>query len=344
MATTAGHMFRAGPRRALPRSCRPAQDETTGSYLLRLAAVNRITGADLISYLTASQSAPVADVSLASLAIVSGHPPLSLAYALPELRAQHPGHQVMALHGRTLPCAPNTVRPACRRCAAARDGAERIDIWYRHEQNICRAHRLWTGPGADRPRDQPDLTAAPDITHAQTRHLRLIWRYGRQAVHAAYDTARIAWHTATYRGRGMPSIILRDLPLPASFGHQNWPDHTADPVHAAASYPEIVTLTSLLIKLRWQPALASSTRYDQFLTEFRHQLAVAFPALDHDVRQRIVGLILTAVTVPGSGPMPETADDTPSCDSGPCSMRQNQENPSSEPDSVRQHRTASHLT
>lgn len=114
----------------------------------------------------------------------------------------------------------------------------------------------------------------------------------------------------------MPGIVIRDLPLPASFGHQDWPGRTTEPVYAAASYPEIVTLTSLLVNLRWQSALNSVTRYDQFLAGFRHQLAFAFPVLDRDVRQRIAGLILTAVTVPGSGPMPETAGESPSRDFG----------------------------
>lgn len=307
-ATADGHLFRTGPRRPLPRSCRPAQDETTGSYLQRLAAANQITGADLISYLTASTSVSAAKVSLTALAVVSGHPPLALAYALPELRGQHPGHQAMALHGRTLPHAPNTVRPLCRRCAVVRGSAERIDIWYRHEQNTCRAHQLWTGPGADHPRDQPDLATAPAITHAHARHLRLIWRHGRQIVHAAHTSARIAWNTATYRERGMPHIIMRDLPVPVSFGHQDWPCHPADPVHAAASYPEVVTLTGLLITMRWQSALTSVTRHSQFLAESRHQLLLAFPALDQEARQRLAMSVLNALTTsPRPEPIPETA-------------------------------------
>jgi hypothetical protein len=307
-ATPPGHVFRAGPRRALPRSCRPAQDETTGSYLLRLAAVNRIPGADLISYLTASTSLSTAQVSLTALAVASGHPPLTLAYALPELRAQHPDYQAMTLHGRTLPSAPNIVRPACRRCAAARHGTGRIDIWYRHEQNICLTHQLWTGPGANQPHDQPDLAAAPDITRAQAHHLHLIRRHGRHIVHTAYDTARIAWRNAARGRRGMPDILLRDLPLPAGFGHQDWPARPADPVHAAVSYPETVTLTGLLLTLRWQSALVSAARYSQFLAETRRQLTLAFPVLDHAARNRLINPILTAITIPAAEPMPETGD------------------------------------
>ncbi|MEV8517500.1 TniQ family protein [Dactylosporangium sp. NPDC051484] len=177
------HMFRAGPRRALPRTCRPAQDETTGSYLLRLVTANRITGADLVDYLTAGTSQSIAKVSLGALASASGQPSIVLAYALPELRSQYPEPHGMALRGRTLPGKPNTVRPACRRCTSIRTSAERIDMWYRHDHNICLRHHLWIGPGAEHPRDQADLAWHPEIEHAQVRHRRLIRAHGHGIVH-----------------------------------------------------------------------------------------------------------------------------------------------------------------
>jgi hypothetical protein len=274
--TAISHLFRAGPRRALPRTCRPAQDETTGSYLLRLGIANRITGADLVDYLTAGTSQSIDKVSLVALATASGQPPLALAYALPELRPQHPDHPTMALRGRTLPTKPNTVRPACRRCAAVRT-PERIDVWYRHEHNICLRHRLWIGPGVDNPRDQVDLAAHPDITRAQVRHLRLTRRHERGVVHTAYRTAHLIWETLTYRGWGLPHAIARDIPLPAGFGHQNWPTDARDPVHAAADYPEIITLTQLLVSPHWRTfAMSTSTTdHDRFRTELRRRLPPA---------------------------------------------------------------------
>jgi hypothetical protein len=63
-----------------------------------------------------------------------------------------------------------------------------------------------------------------------------------------------------------------------------------------------VTLTGLLITLRWQSALASFARYHQFLTESGRHLLLAYPALDRDIRDRIAGLIRNAITVPGSRP------------------------------------------
>jgi len=275
--TAIDHLFRAGPKRPLPRTCRPAQDETTGSYLLRLATINRITGADLVDYLTTGTSQSIDKVSLAALATASGQPPLALAYALPQLRLQHPGQHTMALRGRTLAARPNTVRPACRRCAATHTRAERIDVWYRHEHNICLHHRLWTGPGADDPRDQVDLAAHPGIMHAQVRHLRLIRRHGHGIVHTAYHTARLIWGILTYRGRGLPHAVVRDMHLPPGFGHQDWPARDKDPVHVAATYPEVITLTQLLVSPHWRPfAMSASTAdRDRFRIELQRHLPPA---------------------------------------------------------------------
>lgn len=267
------HLFRAGPRRALPRTCRPAPDETTGSYLLRLAAANRVTGPDLIGYLTAGTSQSIAKISLTALVTASGQPPLILAYALPELRPQYPDVERMALRGRTLPARPNMVRPACRRCAAART-AERIDMWCRHEHNVCLRHLLWIGRGAGDPRDQVDLAAHSDIVHAQVRHRRLIREHGYGIVHTAYHTAREIWETLIYRGWGVPCALARDMRLPAWFGHQDWAGDPRDPVHQAATYPEVITLTGLLASPHWRPFAmsASAADHDRFRAEFQRRL------------------------------------------------------------------------
>jgi hypothetical protein len=200
-----------------------------------------------------------------------------LAYALPELRPQYSEQHSLALRGRTLPTKPNTIRPACRRCAATRTAADRIDMWYRHEHNLCLRHRLWVGPGADQPRDQVDLTAHPDIVHAQVRHLRLIRRHGHGIVRTAYRTARLIWETLTYRGWGLPLAIARDVPLSAKFGHESWPADSRDPVHVAATYPEVITLTQLLVSEQWRPFAmsASVADHDRFRVEFQRRLSPA---------------------------------------------------------------------
>jgi hypothetical protein len=306
-AATPDHLFRVGLRRALPRTCRPAPDETTGSYLVRLATVNRITGADLVDYLTAGASRSIADISLAALATASGQPPLALAYALPELRSQHPHQHRMALRGRTLPTQPNTVRPCCRRCAATRTSAERVDMWCRHEHNVCLRHRLWTGPGADHPLDQVDLAAHPDIAHAQARHHRLIRRHGHGITHTAYRAASLIWADLTYRGRGLPHAVARDIPLPRRFGHQDWPADARDPVHRASTYPEVITLTELLASPRWRPLAMSASTADR--ERFRSELQHRLPPVCHtlaDPGLHLLALARHALVIQCHDPAPET--------------------------------------
>jgi hypothetical protein len=310
-------LFRPGPRRALPRTCRPAQDETTGSYLLRLAAANRITGADLVDYLTAATSQSIANVSLTAVSTASGQPPGALAYALPELRTQHTDLPRTTLRGRTLPAKPNTVRPACRRCTATRTIAERIDIWRRHEHNICQRHRLWIGPGADHPRDQVDLAAHPDMVRVQQRHRRLIRRHGHAIVHTAYRTAGQIWEILTHRGWGVPYALARDIHLPYGFGHQNWPVDPRDPVHRAAVYPEVVTLTELVVCPHWRPFAmsASAADRDRFRAEFQRRL----PPDYHDLTNTDLQLFAIVRHAPVSqwhSPAPETFASTPAQSGG----------------------------
>jgi hypothetical protein len=310
--TTLDHLFRVGPRRALPRTCRPAQDETTGSYLLRLATANRITGAELVDYLTTGRSQSIAKVSLTALATASGHPPLVLAYALPELRSQYPEQHRMVLRGRTLAGKPNTVRPACRRCTATRTSAERIDMWHRHEHNICLRHHLWIGPGVEHPRDQVDLGPHLDIVHVQIRHHRLIRDHGHGIVHTAYRAAREVWETLTYRGWGLPYVLARDIPLPRWFRHQDWPADARDPVHRAATYPEVITLTELLTSPDWRPFAmsASAADRDRLRAEFQRRLPPAYHYLANADLQ-LFAIVRHSSVAKWHDPAPETYPSTP---------------------------------
>jgi hypothetical protein len=234
-----------------------------------------------VDYLTAGTSQSIAKVGLGALSTASGQPTLALSYALPELRHQYADQHRMALRGRTLPAKPNTVRPACRRCTATHAAAERIDRWYRHEHNICERHLLWIGPGADHPGDQVDLAAHPDIIRVQVRHRRLIREHGHGIVHTAHRTARLIWEVLTRRGWGLPYAIARDMPLPGWFGHTDWPADPRDPVHRAATYPEIITLTEMLVCPQWRPCAmsASAADHDRFRAELKRRLPPAYHGL-----------------------------------------------------------------
>jgi hypothetical protein len=62
--------------------------------------------------------------------------------------------------------------------------------------------------------------------------------------------------------------------LPAWFGHQDWPGDPRDPVHRAATYPEVITLTGMLASPRWRPFAmsASAAGHERFRAEFQHRL------------------------------------------------------------------------
>ena len=62
--------------------------------------------------------------------------------------------------------------------------------------------------------------------------------------------------------------------LPAWFGHRDWASDPRDPVHHAAAYPEVITLTGLLASPHWRPFAmsASAADHDQFRDEFQRRL------------------------------------------------------------------------
>src|SRR5215211_2411914 len=136
-------------------------------------------------------------------------------------------------------------------------------MWYRHEHNVCSRHQVWIGSGADHPRDQVDLATQSDIVRAQVRHHRLTREHGHGIVLIAYRAAREVWETLIYRGWGLPYALARDIPLPRRFGHRNWPADARDPVHRAATYPEVITLTELLTAPDWLPFAMSASAADR---------------------------------------------------------------------------------
>lgn len=119
--------------------------------------------------------------------------------------------------------------------------------------------------------------------------MRLIRRHGHGIVHTAYRTAHLIWEILTYRGWGLPHAIARDIPLPTGFGYENWPADARDPVHVAANYPEVITLTQLLVSSQWRPFAmsVSAADHDRFRAEFQRRLPLAHRDLAKaDLRRR----------------------------------------------------------
>jgi hypothetical protein len=77
---------------------------------------------------------------------------------------------------------------------------------------------------------------------------------------------------------GLPYALARDVVLPRRFGHQDWPADARDPVHRAATHPEVITLTELLTSPDWRPFAmsASIADRDRFRAEFQRRLPPSY--------------------------------------------------------------------
>jgi hypothetical protein len=66
----------------------------------------------------------------------------------------------------------------------------------------------------------------------------------------------------------------RGMRLPSWFGHRDWAGDPRDPVHQAATYPEVITLAGLLVSPHWRPFAmsASAADHDRFRAEFQRRL------------------------------------------------------------------------
>lgn len=268
--------------RPLPRQVKPLRDEVMSSYISRLAAANHLPFSVVLNLLW--QHLPgTADDPLARVrwfAAITALNPAALLMALPELRTGRPGP------GRPLPTAgrpvPHLARraPPCRYCAAAHgaslDPDTSAQIWASAENNVCRTHQIWTGPGASAYDRQPSLRSCPDITAAQTRHDRLVRRHGRREAFKAFLDAREIWTTLEWL-HGYTTE--RDQRLRQHTGTDPGDLDYDDPLHHAAIYPETVALTAILASPHWRKiALARASRdREPFHAEFTRRVTPCNP-------------------------------------------------------------------
>jgi hypothetical protein len=224
----------------LPRRVRPIFNETIDSYLLRIANANHLHPLDVRSMITGrsrheSKPSPIPAHRLAQL---TGITERTLSLALPELAAAT--DQPLPLGGRPSPEAAVT-RPACLRCIGGRPAApwDAPQVWSLHEDAICCiSHRCLYG--------QPSrsLTLVPEVFLANRRHKRLIRRYGRESVRAAFnDASRFT--------RQFPAAVLAfEARMDALYG-PDWQFRQDDPRHVVATYPETVELTRMFASPYW---------------------------------------------------------------------------------------------
>jgi hypothetical protein len=246
------------------------QDETLTSYIERLAAANHSQVVSLVDYLNPGASQPDGPLHwairsnkvaprapLATLATASGFSVTVLAYALPELRDQHHSATDLKVEGRNVYGNPNTRRLACRHCMAAKRISHPVTLWMRHDQNVCRCHSLWVGPGAQRPSDQIELSRTPEVIHAQRRHNRLLRRHDRVQVQRAFaDAAHISDRWAQQE-RFHQDIFKRAVRMNAG---RPWNGFYSAPI--AAQYPRVIALTGMFLSLHWRQAVVSTDLFD----------------------------------------------------------------------------------
>jgi hypothetical protein len=251
------------PLRPLPRPVAPVRDETITSYLARLAEANRLDPAALQRLLSGSHRKD-ATVPFASLAAVTGMPPQSLAYAMPQIcTPTERAHVDVANRPRPQPRGEVV---ACRPCTAATAGSRPVKVWALHEHVLCRRHRRWLSEE----HDQPDLSAQPEILDAARRHRWLIRRHGRDTVMRAYRDARhicLGWRLEPHDHD--PGFTRRMR----IFHGPGWPEVEEDRYQSfeAANYPQVVALTRLLASNYWRERILERgwPWHDEFITELR---------------------------------------------------------------------------
>jgi TniQ len=259
MTTTADIRRRA--RRPLPRRIRPLRNETTISFVQRLARANHIRADELIEYLDAGMTTSGRHISASPqvLADTAGMDVGHLLQALPQLQVA-PGPASSHVTSAE-------VRLACRRCMAARNIFYAVTVLAWTDQNVCPRHQLWVGQGVTTIADQADISGLPDIGRAHVRHQRLARRHGLWRVWDCYNTAEstIDWSTRETSSRSARQDRIRRFL--AVIGNETLPRS----YDYAAYYPEVVGVLSVLASPHWR-RMASSGQADDAL-RFYHQVA-----------------------------------------------------------------------
>jgi hypothetical protein len=258
--------------RRLPIVVAPARHELVSSYVGRLARLHGLSFGDLWSpFRAAGGDGPAC---LARLVGLTGLSAESLAAALPELREPAPDWRLFR----------HVAQRGCWRCDVRHEGGAVVRVLV-HHQFVCRRHRVWIGlPG---PSMSTDLTALPEVVHAQRRHERLVQRYGWRA---AYD--------AVQHGLRMCAMIWRGVPDSRAAGAWlRWSRRAAVLMPAqrvesefavsrlfAVIYPDAVAVAPLLASPVWR-RWASRDFDDVRRTRFDREISARF-GLDYRATTR----------------------------------------------------------
>jgi TniQ len=178
--------------RPLPRSVRPFPGEIMSSYLGRLAYANHLDADALRRYITGSRRTRIVPVD--RLAIITSVPVLALEYAVADLRNAKLAWKHYRSGNRSIMIHPQVSGLACQLCAATRGATRPVMCWRNAEKIVCLRHRRWIGITDS---IQPSLDRQSDTLKAHRQHLRLVRRFGRDNVTAAFTIAAdicLRWH------------------------------------------------------------------------------------------------------------------------------------------------------
>jgi hypothetical protein len=252
------------PPRPLPRTAIPVPGEYYLDYAIRLADANHLELAELTGALD-DPAAVILDPGRRNqhqrerLAAAAGQP---LARII-RLYWDDPGDYL-----RDPDRFRRMLRPACRRCTARRGIAGPIACRLPPHLNVCRRHRLWTGPSARTHAGQLDISQLPEILRAQRRHLAQLRDHPWHDVGAAAGAATRAIYQAMRDGIWIPGQRQRlrqlapvtwDQALAGVLGnHGRQDDDPGRSVIEIAIYPDVVRLAARSLRERSTSRRAAS--------------------------------------------------------------------------------------
>ncbi|MFJ9855517.1 TniQ family protein [Streptomyces sp. NPDC101150] len=165
--------------RQLPRTIEPLHRETSGSYLGRLAAANRLSHQELSAHIQdPDRIHPGKLTTLHAIHCLSGHPVDRLLRALPDLRTAELTARFTAQPLKPLPDKGWTTQLVCTRCLAGLGITTHASHHVPVSTNICLRHGRWIG----RYGQQLELSTVPEVIRAQRHHSNLVRRHGQRIV------------------------------------------------------------------------------------------------------------------------------------------------------------------
>ena len=152
-----------------------------------------------------------------------------------------------------------TLRPACRRCAARYGITGPVACYLPPHLTVCRRHRLWIGPSARSHDGQLDVSPFPEILRAQRRHLALAHQHDWWHVNTAVSGVSHAVHAALRAGTWIPGQRRRLRQLAPGSWQQalagvlgispRQPGNlSAHPAIEIAIYPDVVWLAGRILR------------------------------------------------------------------------------------------------